>query len=564
MPVLNDWVTYVDRSYEQIKASVIARVTTKVPEITDFSESNILVVIISMFAGIAEMLNYYIDSMAREAFLETARLYASGVKLVKMLDYRILAYTPASVDLTFTTLASSTPTAVAADYSVPAGIIVQTSNGVPFITTEELLIPAGEYEATVPSKQMEATSFNAGITNTDPDQTFTISVQYANGTMNITINSINWELVDTFAFSGPTSKHFLVDIDANGNQYIQFGDGTYGEIPPSGYSVLCTCYATLGSSGNSYQPGTITSIQTSLALPGGIDQITCTNDLASSGGADIDSLADIKKKAPLSVRTNWRAVTFQDYQDIPLLVGGVQYAYADGCCGRDVDLYIAPSGGGIASTALLNDVSDFMEIHKTIGKRVNEYKAGITNIFVSADVYGRFRYTAAQVHDAVVEELTTEYAFGKTGINVAIRSSDILALIDNLVEVDYVENFIFYAVPYARPTNHETELSWTREVLPGCDTKTSYVLTYTASGMNVSRNGSFIGTYSFGTVFNDFIVKFTLTPDVYAVGNKWEFTVYPYNENINLDDYTVPQIIEASLNLTSYPQSKSYTSKPAC
>lgn len=196
--VLNQWVGYLDRSYEQIKASVLSRVATSTPEITDFSEGNILVVIVSMFSGIAEMLNYYIDNMAREAFVETARLFSSMVNLVKLIDYRIKSAIPASVDLTFFVRDAPDGTLfpVTSDWSAPAGIIVNTSNGVPFKTTEELVILTGQSSATVAAQQVQTASGTLGSTTGVANESFEITFAYAEGTMNLTINGENWELVD--------------------------------------------------------------------------------------------------------------------------------------------------------------------------------------------------------------------------------------------------------------------------------------------------------------------------------------------------------------------------------
>ena len=133
MALKNPWVGYVDRSFEQIKSSLLSRLTISNPEITDHSESNILVVIVSMFAGLTEMLGYYIDNMARESFISTARRYVSMVKLVRLLDYRIKTAYPATVDITFTFDAALTANAI-----IPQNTIVQTSNGIIFYTEANL------------------------------------------------------------------------------------------------------------------------------------------------------------------------------------------------------------------------------------------------------------------------------------------------------------------------------------------------------------------------------------------------------------------------------------------
>jgi len=52
------WVKYIDRSYQQIKQNTITNMQAKVPEITDHTEGNIFVKMISIWSGISEMLGY--------------------------------------------------------------------------------------------------------------------------------------------------------------------------------------------------------------------------------------------------------------------------------------------------------------------------------------------------------------------------------------------------------------------------------------------------------------------------------------------------------------------------
>ena len=69
----NPWTSYVTRSYSQIKASVNARLDTAVPELTDKSSSNLMQVLVDVRAGVGELLNYYVDTTARELYVPTAR-----------------------------------------------------------------------------------------------------------------------------------------------------------------------------------------------------------------------------------------------------------------------------------------------------------------------------------------------------------------------------------------------------------------------------------------------------------------------------------------------------------
>ena len=63
MALSNGWVGYLQRSYADIKGSLITGLKNRVPEMTDHTESNLMVLLISMFAGLVEQLNYYIDNI---------------------------------------------------------------------------------------------------------------------------------------------------------------------------------------------------------------------------------------------------------------------------------------------------------------------------------------------------------------------------------------------------------------------------------------------------------------------------------------------------------------------
>jgi len=144
MALKNQWVGYLNRSYQQIKSSLLTRLGETVPEVTDHSESNILVVIISMFSGVTEQLNYYIDNMAREAFISTARRFSSLVKLTRLIDYRIKAAVPASVDLLLTLpdpLVFVVPGATS--FTIPAGTEFTATNGIVFITYTDFVVTKG-------------------------------------------------------------------------------------------------------------------------------------------------------------------------------------------------------------------------------------------------------------------------------------------------------------------------------------------------------------------------------------------------------------------------------------
>src|SRR5687768_16267805 len=72
---------------------------TKLPEWTSRSANDFGVVLIEEFAYVADILSYYIDRVADESFLSTARLRSSVLNIADMLGYRPDSGTPAKATL---------------------------------------------------------------------------------------------------------------------------------------------------------------------------------------------------------------------------------------------------------------------------------------------------------------------------------------------------------------------------------------------------------------------------------------------------------------------------------
>ena len=95
----NPWLDVFSRSYQSIKSQLVQNMRTKLPEVTDYSEGNIFIILLSMWSSVAEVIHYYLDNMARETFFISARRYSSLVKHSKLVDYHIKAAIPASTDV---------------------------------------------------------------------------------------------------------------------------------------------------------------------------------------------------------------------------------------------------------------------------------------------------------------------------------------------------------------------------------------------------------------------------------------------------------------------------------
>lgn len=570
MALENPWVGYLHRSYKSIKASILARMQTTVTEITDHSESNIFVIMINAFAGLVEQLNYYIDSVARESFITTARRYSSLIKLTRLIDYRVRAKVGALVDLKITAVdGSGDPVPLDDNEILSAGLIVKDAAGIEFITENKITFFIGASSVIVGARQRtKITNKNLGITTSAADQAFEIDNDYQHDTLQITINAVTWELVNTFAYSGPLDKHFIVEVDEDKQAWVVFGDDTNGDIPPTGQSVLGTFYSCSGGAGN-VEANTLTIWGSAPTPPINvpvIDHYEVTNELAATGGQNEEGIEDIRKHAPLSLRTLDRAVTLQDHIDICLLVPGVGKAATEFDSQlKKVIFYIAPDEGGTAPSQLLTDVINYFATRKMISSIVGAYAAGETKLRLTLTVTVKFRRDTTQTEADIKEALQTEFGFNNSDVDRKIRKSDIIALVDNLDKVDYLTLDIITTKPYPRITvgTNQLEDNWYVEVQSNSFEIVSWRIAVISSTVaklwrtgpsgveeydgeitiHVADPGSTDYTSQDGTL--KIGMWGTFTND-----DAWEFKTYPYNEDIEFEDYTIPIYDVNELSLT--------------
>lgn len=124
-----------------------------------------------------------------------------------------------------------------------------------------------------------------------------------------------WERVESFADSGPTDRHFTVDMVSG---EIRFGpvvrqpDGSarlYGATPPAQSMVRVPRYLVGGGRQGNVEASTLTVLRSSIPFVTSV-----TNPRAANGGSDAETVDDLKERAAITVRTQTRAVSAQDYE----------------------------------------------------------------------------------------------------------------------------------------------------------------------------------------------------------------------------------------------------------
>lgn len=543
----NSFVRYFDRTYQQIKAQIITDLAILAPEITDNNESNPFIKAIGIWSGIAEMLGYYIDNAAREAFLDSCRRYESAVKIARLLDYKILGCTAASVDVTFT-LSATYGSAV----TIPAGTVVKNADNILFTTTAAGVIPIGQTSVIVSAVQSTLITNKAlGVSSGAANQTYIIATNVVNDSPIIRISSVAWTPVSTFAYSLPTDQHYLITVDENKNVIVKFGDGQSGLIPTTGLTIFCDYSETEQALGN-VDANTLTTIVSTLTLPGGLTA-TCTNASRASGGGGVEDIQSLKKRIPLYLSTLRRAVTGQDYIDVAEQAAGVAKAGYTFACGKTVDVYIVPTGGGIASGILIAAVLNWFEDKRMITTKVRVFTAGEVNVLLGFDLYVLPQYTAATVVTNVNANLVNFLSYANQKIGGAVQLADVYEIIERTEGVNYSKINQMTSRPYARPLDSVSpQLNWSRFTQITSTGTNKFKVTMTSpTQFQLTKNTAFVGIFTVGIAVNLPEIIFTINAGTYVFGNQWEFLTYDYYGSLVLQEPSLPIALSGDITINS-------------
>src|SRR2546423_1869639 len=82
-------IDYLARDYQSFRRALLDLIPAKLPEWTDRSEANFGVALIELFAYMADILSYYQDRLANEAFLPTAQERRSVIDHLRLIGYEM-------------------------------------------------------------------------------------------------------------------------------------------------------------------------------------------------------------------------------------------------------------------------------------------------------------------------------------------------------------------------------------------------------------------------------------------------------------------------------------------
>lgn len=447
-------ISYSNKDYESLRQELLARVPQLTDRWTDFNESDLGVALLELFCGVGDMLAYYLDAQAAEAFLPTARQRQNVINLCKLVGYRLDTPIAATTTLRFTM-----PSAMSEDITVPARTVCKApldDGDVEFETVEDAIIPRGQLMADAGARQGARRS-EEFVSTGDRTQRFALSsTSIAQDSVHIRVGDDDWEEARFFIDSAPDSKHFQVETDGLDVAWIIFGDGIHGAIPPAGETITIEYLETLGSEGNIGRE-LVTEIVSPVYHNGTQIELTVTNPIASTGGSDREGLEHAKLQAPAELRSLWKAVTKDDYRALAEGFPGVAKAQvldANDCANiryYQVNMAVAPDGGGLPSPLLKQELAEFIESRKVITVEVNLFDPSYRPVPIDAEVYVYPTEQTDDVRMRVESALREFFSFEKMSFGQSVFFSDVISLLDGIRGVSHVTMFSPQADIETRP-----------------------------------------------------------------------------------------------------------------
>lgn len=323
---MTDRLRVTELDFDQIKQNLKTFLQSQ-SEFTDYDfEGSGLNVLLDILAYNTHYNAYYMNMVANEAFLDTALLRDSVISHAKVLGYVPYSRKAPRATLNFTVNTSSdTP----ATLTIPKGFSFLSNeiDGVSynFVTLEETKITKSNTNFSfleLPIHEGQLVTYNYTYDElTNPKQIFSIpDTGVDTTTISLTVqSSATNTAIETFSLATDssnvttTSPVFYLQENRGEKYDIYFGNNVIGKAITNGNIVSMSYLITNGTAANKANNFVATA---TLADSLGNSQTNFTIDPVgeSSGGAERESVDEVKFGAPLQFTTQNRLVTFKDYE----------------------------------------------------------------------------------------------------------------------------------------------------------------------------------------------------------------------------------------------------------
>jgi uncharacterized phage protein gp47/JayE len=270
--------------------------------------------------------------------------------------------------------------------------------------------------------------------------------------LQLSVNSVQWTEVPELFGQPFTAQVFSSRQNEDGKTLIQFGDANFGATIPTGKSNVVATYRYGSGVGGDVAANSLTTLLDRLQ-----GLTTVTNPLPAEGGADPETMGEIRGNAPRTVRTFDRIVSLLDFQDLITASGEVAKALAtwiwDGY-GPAVHLTVAGQNGGTFSD--LTNLGATLSNARDPNHRLLLDNYSKVPVLLAAKLWIQSSYALADVIAAATQAVLAALSFDQLTLGASLHLSqiyEILQNVDGVLGAD-VSNFGFKIPAGLNPTSY--------------------------------------------------------------------------------------------------------------
>lgn len=455
-------IDYTSRDFDGFKQSMIDYARTVFPDWNPSSEGDFGVVLVELFAYAGDILSYYTDRVSQEAYIGTATQRVSMLNIAELLGYVPSNGVPSSGTVTLVTDNPGNSVVIPEGTQFLTEYIEAIDSPIIFESDTEVTVAGNGGTLNVAITQGETqTLIPLGTSDATPEQRFQLpDLSVIDGSIHLFVETTTgleeWTEISFIIDADPEDKVFSTRTNDKGATILSLGDGVNGLIPTQGVALYATYRVGVGSVAN-LPAGSVQFISTN------IDGINIQqagdgtfNSSTMTGGADAETIEQIRTNAPLAFRTQFRAVTVRDFHDLALKVPGVTNAKAVANHYTSVTLYVVGPGGNQPNTALKDSVLDYFEDKTLSGVSLAVLGPTYVPINVGSVTFPMLlqvkkRYSRPEVESRVRTAIQAMYSAPSIDFGQYLTVSDIYHTVMDLEGVDWV------AIPmYARNDSAQT------------------------------------------------------------------------------------------------------------
>ncbi len=454
---------YTNQDFWSMKSRLVSFIKERFAEyFTDFVESSLAIMMMEIWAFIADTLSFKGDQIANEIFIDSMTEVDNGFRLSRLVGFQPTPPIPARASFSATISSILTtdliiPTPISLPVSATTAINYELfpadEYGNPLLDND-IIIPAGSFINTaivgVEGTTIKDVSSGDGNIN---QRVQLASFPVIFNSVRVDVDGVRWEQVEFFTDSNPR-REYRIEYDSAYRAFVIFGNNRAGLMPSQG-STINILYRTGGG-----QVGNIVSnfinTQRNYDVEGlGISiPVTLENYTRGEFGYDGDGLEDIRRKLPAYIRTQNRAVTGEDYKTLAdqfatTYNGQVGKATAVlrnyGCAGNIVDLFIMSKDGDNGLQESTDGLKFELEAELDNKKMITDLiciKNGstiITDVTIDLVVDKFYRKFKEEIEIKVKRRVDNFFLLSSWDYGKTLKDTDLIKSVSDIKEISSME-----------------------------------------------------------------------------------------------------------------------------